>query len=260
MMGVLNRTPDSFSDGGLYWDEEKALGRLREMIADGADIIDIGGESTRPGSLAVSPDEELERTIPIIEKIAAETEVPISIDTSKPEVAREAFKKGASIINDITGFKGNPATAKVAAEYGAAVVLMHIKGAPRTMQESPYYHDLIEEIKESLKESVGIAERAGVPEDRIIIDPGIGFGKTAGHNLTILNRLSEFLSLGKPILVGVSRKSFIGKVLDLDVDRRLMGTAASCAIAIARGASIIRVHDVGKMVEVARMTDAILRG
>ena len=260
VMGVLNRTPDSFSDGGLYLNEGKALNRIREMVREGADIIDIGGESTRPGSMGVSLQEELDRTIPVIEKIADEIDVPISIDTSKPEVAREAIKKGASIINDITGFIGDPRMAEVAAEYDVACILMHIKGVPRSMQDNPYYEDVIGEITKSFEGSIEIARTAGVDGNKIIIDPGVGFGKTLNHNLAILNRLSEFLVLNKPILIGVSRKSFIGKALNLDADERLMGTAASSAIAIANGASIIRVHDVKYMVEVARMADAIMRG
>lgn len=259
VMGVLNRTPDSFSDGGRFMDEETALRQIRKMTRDGADIIDIGGESTRPGSEGVSVSEELERTISLIKKMSEELEIPISIDTSKHEVAREAIRHGASIVNDITGLKSNSKMAGVISESGAAVCVMHTKGAPKNMQDNPVYADLMAEIIDSLSGSIDIALKAGIPPERIIVDPGIGFGKTTRHNLTIIDRLQELKVLGKPILIGTSRKSFIGAVLDKDTSGRLMGTAATCALAIANGADIIRVHDIGEMVEVARMSDAVKR-
>lgn len=257
VMGVLNRTPDSFSDGGRFMDEAAALGHVRKMSADGADIIDIGGESTRPGSEPVSLREELNRTIPLIERLSREITVPISIDTSKSEVARLAIRAGASMVNDITGLKSDPEMAGVISDMGAAVCVMHIKGTPKTMQDHPAYEDLMLEILEGLRESIEIALGSGVSPDRIVIDPGIGFGKTAAHNLTIIKRLSELMALDKPILIGVSRKSFIGKVLNREAQDRLMGTAVASASAIANGANIIRVHDVKEMQDVAKMADAI---
>ncbi|MEE9499955.1 MAG: dihydropteroate synthase [Candidatus Omnitrophota bacterium] len=259
IMGVLNRTPDSFSDGGKFMDEDAALRHIRKMASDGADIIDIGGESTRPGSRNVSVSEEISRTIPIIEKLSKDLDVPISIDTSKHEVALEAIRAGATIVNDITGLKADTKMAEVVAASGVAVCVMHIKGAPKDMQNNPTYDDLMAEIINSLRESIEIAVGAGVLPDKIIVDPGIGFGKTLEHNLTIINRLGELKVLDKPILIGASRKSFIGKTLERHPDERLMGTAATSALAIMNGADIIRVHDVKEMADVAKMVDAILR-
>ncbi len=267
IMGILNRTPDSFSDGGRFMREEDAVERVLEMTSKGADIIDIGGESTRPGAEPVAIDVELERTIPIIKKVAREIDVPISIDTHKSEVARAALKNGAAIINDITGLRGDPRMREVAADFDVPVVIMHIKGAPRTIQINPQYNSLIDDIIESLKESIELAGKAGIDENKIIIDPGIGFGKTVEHNLEILNNLGSFKILGRPILVGVSRKSYIANTLkenrisseDIEGSGRLMGTASSCAISISKGANILRVHDVKEMVQVARIADAIAR-
>ena len=260
IMGVLNRTPDSFSDGGKFLDEDEAIRHVKKMVTDGADIIDIGGESTRPGSRSVSLQEELDRTIPIVSRISKEIDIPISIDTSKHEVAACAMREGATIVNDITGLKRDPKMADVISKSGASVCVMHIKGAPRDMQDDPTYQDLMREIIDSLGESISIALRSGISGDKIIVDPGIGFGKTLEHNLAILNRLAELKALGKPILIGTSRKSFIGKLLNKDIESRLMGTAATSALAIMNGANIIRVHDVKEMVEVAKMTDAVKRG
>jgi dihydropteroate synthase len=265
IMGILNRTPDSFSDGGRYMREADAVKRVFEMASEGADIIDIGGESTRPGAKPVSVEEELERTIPIIRKTAGRMNIPLSIDTSKSEVAGEALKNGASIINDITGLRGDPRMAEVAAEFDVPLVVMHIKGAPRTMQNNPAYEMLIDEILDSLRKSIELAGDAGVDENKIIIDPGIGFGKTVRHNLEILNSLESFKVLNRPVLIGVSRKSYIVKTLqqnlikdeDIELSGRLLGTAASCAICIAKGANILRVHDVKEMVQTARIADAI---
>ncbi len=259
VMGILNRAPDSFYDGGRFLEKQAAVSQVYKMVDEGADIIDIGGQSTRPGSNPVSREEELERVIPIIEEVANNIDVPISIDTYKHVVAEEAIKKGASIVNDITGLKADPGMAGVIAEYNAGVVLMHIKGMPKNMQDNPHYENLIEEIIEYLRDSIKIGTDAGISPDKMIIDPGIGFGKTPEHNLSIIKRLGEFKVLDKPILIGVSRKSFIGTVLNANLDGRLFGTAAACAISIAGGANIIRVHDVKEMKEIARMTDAILR-
>jgi len=257
-MGILNRTPDSFSDGGNFLDEKKALRHIEQMVKDGADIVDIGGESTRPGAEQVSLKDELDRVIPVIRKAAANIDIPISIDTRKAEVAEAALEAGASIVNDITALQGDKEMRHVVAKHRVPVILMHMKGAPRTMQQSPVYEDLISEIISYLKYSIELAKDAGVPADSIIIDPGIGFGKTTEHNLSIIRNLGRLKSLGRPILIGTSRKSFIGGVLKLDVGRRLMGTAASVAISILNGANIIRVHDVKEMVEVARLADAVL--
>lgn len=267
IMGILNRTPDSFSDGGLYMKEDVAVKRVFEMVSEGADIVDIGGESSRPGAETVPLDVELERTIPIIRKAASRIDIPISIDTSKSEVAKEALESGAAIVNDITGLRADPNMAGVVADFGVPVVIMHMQGTPRTMQSNPHYDSLIEEILDSLKESIGIAKSAGVDENKIIVDPGIGFGKTVRHNLEILNRLESFKALNRPILVGASRKSYIAKTLkaggikdeEVEASGRLMGTASSCAICIYKGANILRVHDVKEIVQAARIADAIVR-
>ncbi|SJZ86677.1 dihydropteroate synthase [Selenihalanaerobacter shriftii] len=259
VMGILNVTPDSFSDGGSFNRLEKAVEHAKEMVANGVDIIDIGGESTRPGCDPVSLEDELERVIPVIERLSDEVDVPISIDTYKSEVGKVALEAGAHIINDITGFKEDPELAKVAADHDAPVIVMHIQGEPRNMQQNPTYEDLISEVLEYLQESIDIAIEAGVKRKKIIIDPGIGFGKTLDHNLEIMDRLAEFKSLGLPILLGTSRKSMIGNTLDLPVDERVEGTAATVSIGIANGADIIRVHDVKEMNRVAKMTDAMVR-
>lgn len=258
IMGVLNVTPDSFSDGGMYMETERAIERALEIESQGADIIDIGGESTRPGAKAISAEEELRRVILIIKVLSKRLKIPISIDTSKSKVAERALDCGAVIVNDVTGLKRDPKIAKVAQRNKAAVVLMHMKGSPRTMQENPQYKSLIYEIMESLRDSINIAKKAGIADDGIIVDPGIGFGKTLGHNLEILKRLREFKSLGYPIMVGPSRKSFIGKILSAETDQRVFGTAAAVAVAILNGANIIRVHDVEEMRQVARLTNRIL--
>ncbi|MEW6067587.1 MAG: dihydropteroate synthase [Nitrospirota bacterium] len=258
IMGILNVTPDSFSDGGLYFDKSTAVRRAIEMVEEGADIIDIGGESTRPGSEPVTIEEELRRTIPVIEEIVKEINIPISIDTYKADVAKRAIDAGASIINDISGLRFDPMMPDIASEYKVPIVIMHIKGTPRHMQKSPYYEALIPEIMDYLREGIRLALESGIPEDKIIIDPGIGFGKTFEHNLEIINRLGEFTFLEKPLLIGVSRKAFIGRILgDVPVTERLEGTAAAAAIAIMNGANIVRIHNVKEMVRVAKVTDAI---
>jgi dihydropteroate synthase len=258
VMGILNVTPDSFSDGGLYLNAESAIKRALRMVNDGADIIDIGGESTRPGSDPVTIDEELTRTIPVIETLAQKIRVPISIDTYKAEVAKKALEAGASMVNDISGLRFDPAMKKVVSAYQVPVVIMHIRGNPKDMQKNPVYASLIPEIIEFLKESISIAADAGISQETIIIDPGIGFGKTFAHNLEIIHNLHMFSKLGRPLLVGLSRKAFIGKILgDASPEERLEGTAAAAAISIFNGANIIRVHDVKEMVKVARVADAI---
>ncbi|GAB4418840.1 MAG: dihydropteroate synthase [Thermodesulfovibrionales bacterium] len=261
IMGVLNVTPDSFSDGGIYFNVDAAVEHGLRMVEDGADIIDVGGESTRPGSEPVEEDEEIRRTIPVIESLAKKVDVPISIDTYKSEVAKRALDAGASIVNDISGLRFDPEMPKVAAEYNVPVVIMHIKGTPRDMQKNPVYEALIPEIMDYLRISIRFAMKFGVREDMIIIDPGIGFGKTVEHNLHVLKNLHEFTLLGKPVAIGVSRKSFIGRILDNAPPlERLEGTAAAVAVSIMNGANIVRVHDVKEMVKVARVADAIKRG
>ncbi len=260
IMGILNVTPDSFSDGGLFADAGKAVSHAHDMVTAGADIIDIGGESTRPGSEPLTEKEELRRILPIIELLSKELTVPISVDTYKASVAIKALDAGASIVNDISGLRFSPDMAKVVADYGAAVIIMHIKGTPRNMQKNPVYDDVIGEIMAYLEEGIVIAERAGVDRDKTLIDPGIGFGKTLEHNLVILNRLDEFRSIGRPIVLGTSRKKFIGTVLDIPVpEQRVEGTAATVAIGIERGASVVRVHDVAHMARIVRMTDALVK-
>ena len=259
IMGVLNVTPDSFSDGGCYLDVAAAINHAKKMVEDGADVIDIGGESSRPGASPASTEEELSRVHPVVEGIVDEVSVPVSIDTCKSAVARRALESGANIVNDITALCGDAEMAKVVAEMNAGVILMHMRGTPRTMQQLPVYGDVVSEISSWLQRRIEEAETNGVPPDKIVIDPGIGFGKTVDHNLEILRRIDEFRNLNKPVLIGTSRKSFIGKILDLPVNDRIEGTAATVAWAIAHGADMIRVHDVKTMHRVARMTDALYR-
>jgi dihydropteroate synthase len=253
IMGVLNLTPDSFSGDGLGSDTAAALALSRRLVDEGADIIDVGGESTRPESSTVSEDEELRRVIPVIEKLAGEIAVPISIDTYKPEVARHALKAGARMINDIWGLRQSPHLARIAAEWGAPLVIV-------ANQRETTYREIIPEVTSSLRQGIELARDAGVAWENIIIDPGIGFGKTLEGNLELIRRLSELKVLGRPILLGTSRKSMIGLVLKLPPDQRLEGTAATIALGIAAGADIVRVHDVLQMGRVSRMTDAIIRG
>lgn len=257
-MGTLNVTPDSFSDGGLYLDKSVAIKRAIQMVEDGADIIDIGGESTRPGSESITIDEELRRTIPVIEALTREIKVPISIDTYKSEVAMAALDSGASMVNDISGLRFDPKMSEIVSEYQVPVVIMHIKGRPKDMQQNPVYEALLPEIMDYFRASISIAKQSDISDDKIIIDPGIGFGKTPEHNLTIINNLREFTFLEKPILIGPSRKAFIGKILgDVPVTDRFEGTAAAVAISIMNGANMIRVHDVKEMARVAKVADAV---
>lgn len=260
VMGILNVTPDSFSDGGLFYEPERAVEHALKMIEDGADIIDIGGESTRPGSEPVSEEEEIKRVVPVIKKLSRQIKVPISIDTYKSRVARASLEAGASIVNDISGLRFDPEMKKVVAEYKVPVVIMHIKGTPKTMQINPVYEALIPEIMDYLREGIMIAKEAGIPEELIIIDPGIGFGKTFEHNLEIINNLREFTYLERPILIGPSRKAFIGKILgDVPPMMRLEGTLGAVAISAYNGADIVRVHDVKQTVKVLKIVDAIKR-
>ncbi len=260
IMGILNVTPDSFSDGGLYLKKDKAIKRALQMVEEGADIIDIGGESTRPGSDPVSIEEELKRTIPIIEILAKKIAIPISIDTYKSEVAKRALDAGASLVNDISGLRFDKKMPLIISKYKVPVVIMHIKGRPKDMQQNPVYKSLIEEILFYLRVNIRKALKAGISADKIIIDPGIGFGKTFEHNLEIINKLKKFSSLRKPLLIGPSRKAFIGKILgNVTPENRLEGTAAAVAISIINGANIVRVHDVKEMVKVVKVADAIKR-
>ena len=259
IMGVINLTPDSFSDGGLFFDPNRAIDHALKLIDEGADIIDIGGETTKPGSKPITAETEIGRVIPVIERLAPKIDVPISIDTYKSVVAERAMDAGAEMINDISALNFDPKMAESACRHDVPVVLMHIKGTPQNMQQNPCYQSLIPEIIEYLKTSIEMAEKAGIDPHKIIIDPGIGFGKSLddGHNLKIINRLSEFKSLGKPILVGPSRKAFIGKILNADVTQREEGTAAAVSAAILNGANMVRVHNVGMIKKVVRVIDAI---
>jgi dihydropteroate synthase len=260
VMGILNVTPDSFSDGGKFPDAAAAVEHGRRLLADGADIVDVGGESSRPGAAPVPEEEELRRVVPVVEGLAREKGAVISVDTCKARVAEEAVAAGAAIINDISALRSDPRMAEVAARTGAGVVLMHMKGTPKDMQENPAYGDVVGEIAAFLAGRGEAARRAGVSGEAIAYDPGIGFGKTPAHNLELVRRLAEFRGLGGPILVGPSRKSFIGAVLDLPPAGRLEGTAAVVALAVAGGADVVRVHDVREMVRVAKVADAIVRG
>lgn len=259
IMGIINVTPDSFSDGGQFLDSEKAIEHAKCLANEGADIIDIGGESTRPGSDSVTSGEEKRRVIPVIEGIVGEVKVPISIDTYKSEIAKTALDKGASMINDISAMRFDPKIADIALEYDAPIILMHMKGTPKNMQLNPSYTSVMGEIKEFLRERVEFATSKGLARESIIIDPGIGFGKTTEHNYEIIKNLKELKDLELPILIGTSRKSFIGKTLGLDVNERLEGTLATITMSIINGADIVRVHDVKEAVRAARMTDAIYR-
>jgi len=259
IMGILNVTPDSFSDGSRFLDPGRAVERAFEMAEQGADIIDIGGESTRPGAIPVESNEELGRVIPVIELLAGKISCAISVDTWKSSVARPSIAAGAEIINDISGFTFDREMAPLAAQTGAGAVLMHTRGRPQVMQQDTGYDDLMAEVIQGLSASVAIAVEAGVERERIAIDPGIGFGKDAAGNLEILRRLREVAFLGLPVLVGTSRKGFIGKTLGRDTGDRIHGTAATVALAIANGASILRVHDVREMRDVADMANAITK-
>ncbi len=262
VMGVLNITPDSFSDGGRFYSPERALTHAEQMIVEGADIIDIGGESTRPGSAFVSEGEELQRVIPVIERLTSQTSVPISIDTTKPSVARAALAAGTEIVNDISALRFDPLIADEAAKAGAGLVLMHSRGTPKTMQQLPPVEDILAEVIAELRKSIAVAEQHGVAKESIAIDPGIGFGKTVAQNVELIAKLDQIAAQFAefPLLIGTSRKSFIGKLLDgAPADERLYGTIASIAASVLKGAHIVRVHDVRAAVEAIKVADAIKR-
>ena len=254
IMGILNVTPDSFSDAGLFNNVETAVAHAIQMVTEGADVIDIGGESTRPGSEPLSEKEEIERVLPVVQRLRKEISVPLSIDTYKPKVAEACLKEGAHLINDITGLK-NPELRNIIAKHDVPVILMHMKGTPKTMQQNPEYHDLLREIRDFFDQQITVARQEHIQQ--IIIDPGIGFGKTLEHNLQILKHLTVFEELGCPILVGPSRKSFIGKITGLPVTERLEGTIAAVAVSVMNGAHIVRVHDVKECKRAVQIADAI---
>ena len=258
VMGVLNATPDSFSDGGAFFDLEAALDQIARMTEEGADVIDIGGESTRPGSQGVDEAEEIRRVIPILERMNMNEGPLVSVDTSKAEVARAALEAGVHVINDVTGLR-DPGMRAVIAESGAAAVAMHMRGEPRTMQENPVYKDLMGELSRYLRESARQAERDGIRS--VLVDPGVGFGKSWDHNLEILRRMGELRDIGYPLIVGVSRKGFIGAITGVEAaGERLIGSKVAEAFAVAGGADVIRTHDVGAAVEAVRMGEAVRRG
>ena len=258
IMGVLNVTPDSFSDGGAYLEVDSAIVQAKSMVADGATILDIGGESSRPGAEPVPIDVELNRVLPVIHALKSEQlDIPISIDTTKAEVAQKALEAGAHIINDITALQGDSAMADVAVEMDAGVILMHMKGTPTTMQQSPFYENVVKDIYDNLENWIDRSVDKGIEPNRIIIDPGIGFGKTTEQNIQILKKLSVFKQLNKPILIGTSRKSFIGKLLDLPVTDRIEGTIATVCWSIVQGADIVRVHDVKAVSRAVKMIDIL---
>lgn len=258
VMGILNLTPDSFSDGGLFMSRDQAVSHALKMADEGADIIDVGGESTRPGTLAVSLQEELDRVVPVIEALRREVEIPISIDTSKPQVMREAVSAGAGMINDVKALREENALA-TAAELGVPVCLMHMQGEPRSMQVNPTYKDVVVEVRDFLSARRQACLDAGIDEKKILIDPGFGFGKTLEHNLELLRNLSELKSVGAPVLVGLSRKSMIGKAIGLPVDKRLHASVALAILAVRTGANVIRLHDVAATREAVRMVEAVYR-
>jgi dihydropteroate synthase len=257
-MGIVNVTPDSFSDGGQFLDAERAIAHARELAAEGADVLDIGGESTRPGAEAVTAEEELARVGPVVEALAQGDGPAVSIDTSKLAVAEAALSAGAVMVNDVTALRAEPELAGLCAQRDCEVVLMHMLGEPRTMQESPTYDDVVDDVKAFLAERIEFAVGEGIDEKRIWIDPGIGFGKTVEHNLELHRRLAELAELGRPIAFGSSRKSFIGKLTGAEVDERLGGTIASNVIAYANGARMLRVHDVAPVRQALTVAEAIL--
>jgi dihydropteroate synthase len=264
VMGILNVTPDSFSDGGAYLDSEAAVARALQLERDGADILDVGGESTRPGATSVPAEEEIRRILPVVEILRGKLRIPMSVDTQKAEVAEAVLDAGAEILNDISALRMDPRLAKVAARAHAPMILMHMRGTPRTMQRGPFARDVIRDVTAGLREAVARARHAGIEKSRILLDPGIGFGKKHEQNFEILARLPEFARLGFPLVVGTSRKAFLGRALarpgepDLPPEERLLGTAATVTAAILGGAHIVRVHDVAEITRVVRVADAIL--
>jgi dihydropteroate synthase len=259
VMGIVNVTPDSFFDGGQYYDPQRAVAHALRLVAEGADLLDIGAESTRPGALPVDEHEERRRLLPVVSAVARAVSVPISVDTSKAEVARAALDAGAVMVNDVTALRGDRAMVDVVAEAGAGLVVMHMQGIPETMQQAPHYDDVVGDVAQFLAERSRFAMDHGVERDRIVLDPGIGFGKTLTHNLDLLANLHAFTELGFPLLVGPSRKGFIGQLTHQSVDARAWGTAAVIALAVQQGARILRVHDVGPMRDVVSVADAVAR-
>jgi dihydropteroate synthase len=257
IMGIVNITPDSFSDGGRYLAVDRAVAQALALVDQGADILDLGAESTRPGAIPVSEQEEMDRLLPVLSEVVKQTTVPVSVDTMKSRVARAALAAGASIINDVTAMRFDPDMAQVVATYGAGVVLMHMQGTPLTMQESPHYENVVSEVGEFFEERIDAAQQAGIAKSHIVLDPGFGFGKLQVHNLELLNRLSAFSRFGCPLLVGLSRKALLGKILDRPVQDREWGTAAAVAMAVDRGAAIIRVHEVAAMKDVVKVAAAV---
>ena len=258
IVGILNVTPDSFSDGGRFLDTETAVAHALEMADEGADVIDIGGESTRPGAEPVSAQVEMQRTVPVIEKVTSLIEAPVSIDTYRLEVAEVAVRAGASMVNDISAFRVSPELAGFCAEHDLDVCLVHMQGEPRTMQEDPKYEDVVDDVKSFLSERMNFAVSQGIDERRVLLDPGIGFGKTLEHNMEILERLEELTELGRPILIGTSRKRFLGRITGREVGNRVAATVASNVIAYSRGASVFRVHDVAANRDALDVARAIL--
>jgi dihydropteroate synthase len=258
VMGVVNITPDSFFDGGRFFERSKAVERCLQLVESGADIVDLGGESSRPGAEPVSVQEELKRVLPVLQEVRKQVSVLISMDTYKSTVAREALKEGADIVNDVSAFRMDPEMPQVVKEWDAGVVLMHMRATPQVMQEIPPSQDILEEVQTDLQAALSKASENGIPQESIILDPGIGFGKTVEDNCRILNELPFLETFDLPVLVGTSRKSFLGTILDIPAQERIWGSAASVAIAIMRGAHIVRLHDVAEMSQVAQITDAIL--
>jgi dihydropteroate synthase len=259
LMGIVNVTPDSFFDGGRFCDPHRAVAHALRLVEEGADLLDIGAESTRPGALPVDVQEERRRLVPVVAAVAKAVSVPISVDTSKSEVARAAIDAGAIMVNDVTALRGDSTMVDVVAQAGTGLVLMHMQGTPDTMQHAPRYDDVVGEVAQFLAERIRFAIDHGVAKDRIVVDPGIGFGKTLGHNLDLLANLRVFTELGYPLLVGPSRKGFIGQLTDQSVEARGWGTAGVVALAVEQGANILRVHDVGPMKDVAKVAVAIAR-
>ncbi len=259
-MGVVNVTPDSFSDGGLFLDTDDAVRHALELVAEGADMLDVGGESTRPGAEPVVEDEERRRVVPVLERVAAAgARVQLSIDTSKPDVAGAALDAGATYVNDVTAFRADPGMAGLVAERRVECCLMHMLGEPRTMQDDPRYGDVVSDVKAFLEARLAFAVAEGVPEERVMLDPGIGFGKTLEHNLELLRRLDEIVALGRPVVVGTSRKSFLGRITGREVGERLPGTIATNVLALERGATVFRVHDVAQNADALRVATATFR-
>jgi dihydropteroate synthase len=259
-MGVVNVTPDSFSDGGRFLAADDALAQSLALVREGAAIVDIGGESTRPGSDPVPAEEELRRVVPVVEALADRVGVPISVDTMKAEVARRALGAGAALINDVSALRADPEMVEVVAEFGAPVCLMHMQGAPKTMQEDPHYDDVVDEVLRFLEDRMEFALARGVSEDQLLLDPGIGFGKTVEHNLTLLRHLDRLVALGRPVVLGTSRKRFLGAILGSEPGERVIGTVATTVLGLLAGAHVFRVHDVKPNFEALRVALAVIEG